>query len=433
MTMPTISLLAACALAAIGCTRPYIAQTPSQFRVKIHGVFTFSPAGELVLALSERRCIVIDYLERIRAYTTQPCSQATLDTIPVTAVTPWGKEVRGVWIDAGHIAFPIDWARSGIDPLADNVSDLTQQRWRIDTTSWQPTSADAARILKLVSDATQTEPDLVRGGPAPQLEVTALRFIEGAARSGGESTLVVGIANRGPGTAYRVRATTRSSLPSLHGRRLGFGMIKPGTDKVRTLRVSIPASETAQDVMLVLVVDEGNGFSPPNMSQRMPILASETAPVLAVQCTIANRTNMPADIEAGGSIVLHCLVSNTGTSAAPVGLETTITHAPTIMTPPQLVAVGKQIAFDVPVKIPRELALDSKVEIAIVARGTTYARTARTIVTGIIRKSKVCEPGHLTQAQYRAKIEVLRAAAAAGDLSQAQFDRYDAELVSCLQ
>jgi hypothetical protein len=42
------------------------------------------------------------------------------------------------------------------------------------------------------------------------------------------------------------------------------------------------------------------------------------------------------------------------------------------------------------------------------------------------------EPGQLTLAQYNAKIDVLRAAVAAGDLTQEQFDRDDAELIACL-
>ena len=41
--------------------------------------------------------------------------------------------------------------------------------------------------------------------------------------------------------------------------------------------------------------------------------------------------------------------------------------------------------------------------------------------------------GQLTRAQYRTKLNELRAAVAAGDLTQAQLDRYDAELVTCLK
>ena len=73
------------------------------------------------------------------------------------------------------------------------------------------------------------------------------------------------------------------------------------------------------------------------------------------------------------------------------------------------------------------------VEIAITARDRASSRSARTTVTGVVRKPRLCEPGQLTRAQYQAKIAELRAAVTAGDITQAQFDRYDAELVACLK
>ena len=51
----------------------------------------------------------------------------------------------------------------------------------------------------------------------------------------------------------------------------------------------------------------------------------------------------------------------------------------------------------------------------------------------LVRKPRLCEPGQLTRAQYQAKIAELRTAVTAGDITQAQFDRYDAELVACLK
>jgi hypothetical protein len=54
-------------------------------------------------------------------------------------------------------------------------------------------------------------------------------------------------------------------------------------------------------------------------------------------------------------------------------------------------------------------------------------------VVGVVRKRNLCTVGQLTRAQYRAKLTKLRAAVAAGELTQAQLDRYDAELVTCLK
>jgi hypothetical protein len=404
---------------------------PPYRRAPLKGTFTLSPAGELVLELVER-CTVIKYVERKHAYFGGICTQIDLDAIPVKAVTPWRQEVRGVWTDAGHISFRADWAQTGLDPLSEEAVYLTAQPWSIASTWWNPSKDEAAQVLQLIGKALQTEPDLVRGGPAPQLEVAAVGLSEGPLRSGSTSTLMVRIVNRGPGTAYRVLATTRSSLRSLHGHRLGFGMIKPGAEKVRTLRVVVPPSETAPDAMLVLAVEEGNGFIPPNVSRRVPILASMTAPMLATRCKIAGRPNSSPDLDAGESIVLNCVVDNTGTVAANVILEATVTNGRAVSTLARTVAAGGQVAIDVPLTIPLGLALDAEIEIAVLARDTVFARTARASIPAIIRRSRMCEVGKLTADEYRAEIAELRAASSAGYITQAQLDRYDAELVGCL-
>ena len=87
---------------------------------------------------------------------------------------------------------------------------------------------------------------------------------------------------------------------------------------------------------------------------------------------------------------------------------------------------------DLPLRIPRELTIDSTVQVAITARDEAFARSAQATIVGVIRQPKLCVVGQLTHAQYRAKLAELRAALAAGDLTQAQFDRYDVELVICL-
>jgi serine/threonine protein kinase len=89
--------------------------------------------------------------------------------------------------------------------------------------------------------------------------------------------------------------------------------------------------------------------------------------------------------------------------------------------------------IDVAITVPRGLPINAPVEIAITARDRATSRSARTTLAGVVRKPKLCEPGQLTRAQYQAKITELRAAVTAGDLTQAQFDRYDAELVACLK
>jgi hypothetical protein len=117
---------------------------------------------------------------------------------------------------------------------------------------WQPTAEDAALILKLIGDATDTEVLWVKGGPAPRLEVTALEVEGETLHSGDTGTLVVRIANSGPGIAYRVVASTRSSLEALHGHRLSFGSIKPGAEKTRTLKLTTQYQEKVANLRTAL-------------------------------------------------------------------------------------------------------------------------------------------------------------------------------------
>jgi hypothetical protein len=427
-----------CVLVLLACASvpkaPFVGWLPTNTHVDLGGTFTFSPAGELMLALaepcSEGRRQASSSLSP--SSLEQDCDRAHLDAIRVVAATPWHSEVRGVWVDASHLAFHVDWKNSGLDPLADDAATLVAGSWEISGARWTPTSAEAGRILKLVGDATQTEPDLVRGGAAPNLEVTTFEVAGGSLHAGGAATLVVKISNRGKGTAYRVIATTRSSVDSLHGQRLAFGMIKPGADKTRRLQMTVPVAETSPDTMLVLVLAEGNGFAPRNVSRRMPITALSTAPILVVRCSIAGHPGARPELDAGDRVVLHCVVDNTGASAAKVRLETAIAGGAPARSPAQDVAAAGHAVFDVPITIPRELAIDSAVEIAVSAHDHQAQRSARTAVVGVVRKLKLCTAGELTRAQYRAKLKELRAAVAAGDLTQAQLDRYDAELVTCL-
>ena len=431
--MRAITFISAfCLLACTVAQKPFAGSLPQDTQLDMAGTFTLSPSGDLLLALA-KPCIVQKIAKLREANVELPCDRVQRDAIRVVAVTPWADEILGTWSDSSHITFHVDWKHSRLDPLAADAAVEVGRPWTISGTQWMPTPAEAERLLKLIAAATETETDLRHGEPAPSLEVTLFDVDEHALHAGGEATLAVRIANRGPGTAYRVVATTRSSIDSLHGRQLSFGMIKSGAEKLRRIRVTVPISEAAPDTMLVLVLAEGNGFAPPNVSRRMPITVAETALVLAVHCTIVDHDGARPDVSAGEGITLRCMVDNAGKSAAKVELEASIAGGVPARSPAQDVSAAGHTAFDLRIVIPHELTIDSTVEIAITARDRQLQRSARTTVAGVVRKPKVCAAGQLTRAQYRSKLAELRAAVSAGDLTQAQLDRYDAELVTCLK
>jgi len=430
-------LVVACALAAMACAAPPRAQLfagtlPDGTELDLAGTLALSPTGELRLALN-RPC------KETRVGIDGPggrpsCDRETLDRIHVVARTPWGQDVVGSWDGPALIAFRIDWTATGVDPLGDDTPALLSRVWLISGTQWTPTADEAAALLRHIGEATGTEPELVRGGEAPHLEVGTFEVEGGSLHLGEPATLVVRIVNRGAGTAYRVVATTRSSIEALHGRRLSFGAIRPGADKVRKLQVTLPASETAHDTMLVLVVSEGNGAAPSNASHRIPIEVSTAAPVLALRCAIAGYLAPRPSVDAGQNLTVRCVVENTGNAEArQVIVDAAIGDAAQGHAPPQAVPAAGHATFNVAIAVPRGLPIHAPVEIAITARDRASSRSARATVAGVVRKPQLCEPGKLTRAQYQAKITELRAAVTAGDLTQAQLDRYDAELVACLK
>ncbi|HEY0190098.1 MAG TPA: hypothetical protein VGC42_03190 [Kofleriaceae bacterium] len=444
--------LLAFAILAAGCAgahhnldpRPYPGKLPPGSQLDMAGSFTLSPAGDLSLALASP-CVVGKPAEAgvpNSQLDDRPCTRAQLDGIPVVARTPWHQDLRGAWLDPQHLSFHVDWLATGIDPLGDDTAAVLAGPWALPGTTWTPSQAEAAQLLDLLGAATATEATLVKGGAPPKLDA-AFEIAEGPLRLGEPATLVVKIANHGAGIAYRVIATTRSSIAALHGQKLEFGMIKPGAEKSRTLSVTVPRGETAPDTMLVLVLAEGNVNAPGNLNRRIAIGAAlappppaEPPPPLAVHCAVAGHKSEDrerAEVEAGGSITLKCTADNGGKKPIRVELEAQGGSGPPVKARPFTVAAGGSGAAEVAIAIPRDLAIDSNLDVAITARSKRDKLEAKASAALVIRKRKLCVPGQLTRAQYQAKLTELRAAVAAGDMTQVQLDRYDAELTACLK
>jgi hypothetical protein len=406
---------------------PFTGTLPSRVRIDMAGTFTLSPEGDLVLA-TVSPCV------QNTGPTEVDCPRSVLDSIHPIARTPWNVELTGAWRDAHHLAFHLDWAQSGLDPLADNVMTVLAQPWQVSGAQWTPSSADALTILNKVSEATDTETATVPGGPAPALEVAAFEVEGNELRAGASRTLNVRIANRGPGTAYRVVATVHSSIDALHGRRLSFGTIKPGSGKLRMLALTVPATETAHDVMLVLALAEANGVVPRNLNRRVAIAPSMTAPAFAIDCTHNGRAVQKLDLDAGQRLILRCAVDNTGDAdAREVEIEAAVASESPTRSRPQAIAASKRLVFDVPIDVPRSLPINSQVPIAIRVRDRQSSRTATATVVGVMRKPRLCTPGKLTRAEYQAALTEFQAQLAAKRITQAEYDNYEGELVGCLK
>lgn len=427
-------LLIAGVLVISGCElpsakQPFTGAVPPHVDIDMGGTFTFGSRGELSLALA-KACTV--NLGPGGAWQND-CEPQRLEQIAVMAHTPWNADIRGTWNDASHLVFWIDWRASGIDPLAEETATLLARPWAVSGTQWQPTSADSEAMLKLVSAATETETELVPGGPPPKLEITTFEADGGALRGGGVSTLVVRIANSGAGAAYRVRVTLRSRIDALHGRHLSFGKIRPGSDKTRTVKVKVPLSEAGRDVMLVLTASEGNGNAPPSVNRRVAIVATPEAPALVLQCSFAGHKSPRPHVQAGDRLAVRCVVSNTGDAAASaVGLEASIGPQVLARSKPIAVGVAGRVTVDTDVVVPRALPIGTPFDVVVTARDRASASTTRHTIGAVVGKPTPCTPGQLSRAQYDAKLKEARAAEAAGAITKADVDKYDAELTACL-
>jgi hypothetical protein len=424
-----VSILCAASLTACAPTPRilYPGRLPPYTYLDLASTFAVASTGELDMTLWAP-CIVYVSNDSSVARDGMPCRHQELNAIHLVAVTPWGAAVPGVWSDTSHLLFRVNWDLD-VPYVQEDLLALLSGPWKITGLTWQPSTDSARRFLGLVHDAASI---VVPGDLHPHLEVTRFEVGGGALQAGGQSTLSVELVNHGQGPAYRVTATVQSGVLS-HGRRLEFGTIKPNTARLRGIRLTLPATETAPDAMLVVAFDEGNGFSPVSVSRRVPIVPPVTAPVLAAQCWVPGRNRERPELDAGEDVVVRCVVHNTGTGAASVVLEATIDGvASKRVSPATRIAPADRATLDLVLGIPRGLALDSAVQLTITARDNAFARSAKAAIVGVIRQPKLCAVGQLTHAQYHAKLAELRAAMAAGDLTQAQLDRYDAELVACL-
>lgn len=402
-----LTALAACG----GLPGPVAAPTPDDGpRVEFVGAVAIDPTGRISLTLTQP------------CRTGAPpvaCGRATTDAIPVVAISPWGYRARGTWVDARRVVFAVPWAE-----LAHVTAATARRPWAIGSVQWTPDPAQAEQIVQLVEDAVHR---------LPSLEVTALDVEGGALQAGGERALAVTVRNTGAGTAYEVVATTRSSIASLHGLSLAFGTIAPGAAVSRRVRATIPTSERASDTMLVLALSGSNGVAPTSVSRRIAV--RPIVPVLATRCGIVDHPGAPPEIEAGETIVVRCAVDNPGQVAAQVEQRATIAGGAPSPWQARDVPPRARVEIDLSLTIPRDLPIDAPVALVVEARDPSFHPTPTTIATiaGVVRAARLCHPGQLTRAQYNAKITELRAAAAAGDLTQDELDRYDAALVGCLR
>jgi hypothetical protein len=360
--------------------------------------------------------------------------------------TPWGSRSSATQVGA-HAHFTIDWGQSGIDPLAPDAPSRIDQLWEIVRPGkegeeiharWRPSPEEVNRIRHYIGAATDTQYELRRGGPPPSLAVSRLEA-EQPLRAGETAQLALTIANSGSGPAFLVSATTRSSVPALHGLRISFGTIAPGASKTRTVPIAIPRENDETSAMVVVNVTEGNDYAPPSTSRRLPIQPPADAPILSLGCHLDDGGDHRegdggvALIDAGAPVHLRCSVRNAGAAARSVRLSAAIAGGSAVTSPPRNLPRDGTTEVELRLDVPANARMDQRLTLTATLEGPDVGHGIHQELTVQVARPRVCPDGKLTRAQYRAKLAELQKALQAGALTQAELDAYDAELVSCIE
>lgn len=340
---------------------------------------------------------------------------------------PASGQVRGqsLWLR-------VPWSKTQLDPLGPRsrtilaaggevLDDRGARAFR-----WKPSERTITAMLERMGAARGTETVSRPANGPVALVVTELRPL-GTLRAGRRVRMRLTVTNKGPGTAYRVIATTRSGLVALHKLRFSVGMLKPGQRKTRERDIQLPL-DADRTAMVVVLLDEANHATARHM-QRFAVAPAMKGTVLSIRCKLGSR-GRPV-IHQGQPTPLICGVTNTGDETAHnVTLSVVGANKPVVKQLSSLKA--KQTTSTKIMLRAKQTQLGARVSLSITARGGNVKREGIQHLRARVVAPVLCPAGRLTRAAYTAKLRQLRAALKSGALSQQEFDRYDAALVMCL-
>jgi hypothetical protein len=410
--------------------RPKLDAGPVAVKIRDDGTMTV----ELPYCRQQRMLITGNEMDAIEEACPDPLE-------PMTVAAPWGRSVHvPVANPPGTPPTAVvngPWGDAAIDPLDRRTWSKVTGAWRFEhplleaPVTWTPNEEESSRIVRGIGLTLGIDSSIGAVSDPPELIVDGPRVSNNELLGGGPSVLALTIENKGQGTAYRVYAVVRSSAPALHGLQFSFGKVAPGQVITRHLGVELPANVTDPSAMLVLAFSEANGFAPANVSKRFPIKIVATAPHLAITCVPA--TGGP-EVDAGQALRMRCTIANDGGQVAR-GVAVTGSMgggAAASISVADIPARGSAVV-EIPVRAPSSAAIDDKLAVEIAVTESSLSLRAATKVEVLVRRPRLCPTGKLERPQYLTKRRALEEARAAGDITAEEFDRYDAELVGCLE
>lgn len=353
----------------------------------------------------------------------------------VSLRAPWGAVYSATSDERGVVDMPVDWAKSGIDPLAEGAAAQLAANWLVTTREGlslelKVSSQDVEAMRAAIGEATDTQSAAGTSGERAALKA---ELVESEPMVMGRAgTIGVSITNSGPQPAYRVIAKLKSGVEALDGIQLSFGRIDPGKTKVRARRIPLPAALDDRAPIVLANVSYANGedFS----VKRRFTIGAEQAGVeqqlgLGVDCKPA-----AGEISPGERVRIQCELRNKSKSPAnELRVVVAVGGAPTPNLGPKKLAAGESVTLDFVGVAPVTAKQGTELPVKVTVTGADVPAVTQSLSVRIASLAVKCKTEKLTREQYRAKRKRLQAAFDAGALTQKELDKYDAELVSCLQ
>ncbi len=396
--------------------------------------------GVIELRLAPGSCVhteeVLDQFGYLKTLET-PCVNVSWASARVVA--PWGQAFGPPGVELDRLRFRIDWRTAGIDPLAGSDPAVLKKPWRFTADNarsdliWTPDVRDSSAMLVAIGEATDTQIEVADVTAPPKLVVNDVHF-ESELRNGTRSELVVTVTNQGAGAAYRLVGGARSNLPALHGLRFSFGRLKPGQSKTRRTVVTVPRANNEAQALVVLAFEEAHRYTPAQTSTRFPVRPAVDQAVLAMTCSLDGLTGDRPRVDAGMTVHVTCVVRNEGAAARGIRLHAKVAENPTVLfSEPFDLGADRSFSATLPLEVPRDAKLDSLLRVKLWAGDDASGVQADVVLTLEIARPQICPGGKISRARFDEKRTELRRKLDAGLISKEDFERYEAELVGCME
>ena len=439
----TSSLLIAATLGAPGCVLPdatnRLLHVEKGTLALVGTVKVDAAHGALVLELAPDSCV--DREDRVYedghiAHAAHPC--ASIDWASVHAISPWGVVFPATSGSPAQVSFTIDWANTGLDPLAADDPPLLQQPWTIradgspQALSFTPDAGARRTMLFLVGDATDTQVTVGEVSDPPQVVVSDVRF-SSELRNGTTNDIQVSVTNKGKGDAYRLSAIAHSPVTALHGLRFSFGRLRAGETKTRRAHFELPRNNDETEALIVLDFVEAHRYAPPQFSRRYPLHQASNLAVFALDCHFDDLAGAVPRVDAGTTLHVGCVVRNDGSPARAVQVRASYVERPYSVDAP-VFELGSDRASRVtlPLEVPRDATMDAKLTIHIDVADASGAH-AQAVLHLEVARPQLCPEGNISHQRFLEKRAELRRKLDAGLISKDDYDRYEAELVGCMK